>query len=250
MIHRRRLLQTTFGGSAFLGLSGLVPAWAKSADQGNLGISALRGTQFDLTVGKFPVRIDGRAGMAVGVNGTIPSPLIRFKEGEEIILNVKNILNVDTSIHWHGLLVPFPMDGVPGVTFAGIKPGETFQYKYSVPQSGTYWYHSHSGLQEQQGHYGPIIIDPKDKDPVQYDREYVMVLSDWTFQSPHKIFAKLKKMSESFNFQKHTIPDFLNEAKINGFRNVARQRAQWGRMRMAPTDIADISGATYTYLAG
>jgi CopA family copper-resistance protein len=140
------------------------------------------------------------------------------------------------------------MDGVPGVTFPGIKPGETFRYKYSVPQSGTYWYHSHSGLQEQQGHYGPIIIDPKDSDPIEYDREYVLVLSDWTFQNPHSIFAKLKSMGESFNYQKKTIPDFIREAKINGFGRTAGERAQWGAMRMSPTDISDVTGATYTYL--
>ena len=248
MFNRRRLLLIAAGGGASLGLAGLVPAWARSADQGNLGIPALSGTRFDLEIGEFPVRINGRSGMAVGVNGAIPSPLIRFKEGQEIMLNVKNKLKEDSSIHWHGLLVPFQMDGVPGVTFPGIKPGETFQYKYSVPQSGTYWYHSHSGLQEQQGHYGPIIIDPKGTDPVKYDREYVMVLSDWSFMHPHKIFAKLKKMSDSFNSQKRTMSDFKRDADYKGFGQAWRERKQWGRMRMSPTDISDITGATYTYL--
>ena len=248
MFNRRRFLQTAAGGSAALGLAGLIPTWAKSSDQGNLGIPVLHGNKFDLTIGEFPVRINGRAGKAVGVNGTIPSPLIRFREGDKITLNVKNTLKADSSIHWHGLLVPFPMDGVPGVTFPGIKPGETFQYKYSVPQNGTYWYHSHSGLQEQQGHYGPIIIDPKGVDPVKYDREYVMVLSDWTFQDPHRIFAKLKSMSGSFNFQKPTFPGFLEQAKREGTGSALRKRNRWGRMRMSPNDISDITGATYTYL--
>ena len=140
------------------------------------------------------------------------------------------------------------MDGVPGVSFPGIKPGETFQYRYSVPQNGTYWYHSHSGLQEPMGHYGPMIIDPIAADPVQYDREYVMVLADWTFTNPHRIFAKLKKMSDSLNFQKQTIPDFMEDAKYEGFGRTFRDRARWGRMRMQPTDISDVTGDTYTYL--
>jgi len=252
MINRRRLLQTAAGSSAFLGLSGLVPAWARSADQGNLGIPALSGTEggtkYDLTVGEFPVRINGRAGMAVGVNGSIPAPLIRFTEGEEITLNVTNTLKEDTSIHWHGLLVPFQMDGVPGVSFPGIKPGETFEYKYSVPQNGTYWYHSHSGLQEPLGQYGPIIIDPKGTDPVKYDREYVIVISDWSFTNPMRLYSKLKKMSGGFNFQKRTFPDFLRDSKKNGLSATMKERSQWNKMRMSPTDISDITGATYTYL--
>lgn len=253
MINRRRLLQTAAGGSAFLGLSGLVPAWARSADEGNLGIPALSGTRggtkYDLTVGEFPVRINGRTGTAVGVNGSIPSPLIRFTEGEEITLNVTNtLLKEDTSIHWHGLLVPFQMDGVPGLSFPGIKPGETFKYKYSVPQNGTYWYHSHSGLQEPLGQYGPIIIDPKGTDPVKYDREYVIVISDWTFVHPMKLFKKLKSMGDSFNYQKRTFPDFMRDAKKNGLGATMKQRAAWNKMRMSQTDISDVTGATYTYL--
>ncbi len=248
MLNRRRLIQTAAGGGAFLGLSGLVPAWARSADEGNLGIPTLSGTNYDLTVGEFPVRINGRAGMAVGINGTIPSPLIRFTEGQEITLNVTNTLKSDTSIHWHGLLVPFHMDGVPGVSFPGIKPGETFEYKYSVPQNGTYWYHSHSGLQEPLGMYGPMIIDPKGVDPVKYDREYVIVISDWTFVHPMKLFKKLKSMADSFNYQKRTLPDFMRDAKKNGFGATVKQRAAWNKMRMSQTDISDVTGATYTYL--
>ncbi len=248
MLNRRRLIQTAAGGGAFLGLSGLVPAWARSADEGNLGIPVLSGTEYDLTVGEFPVRINGRPGMAVGINGTIPSPLIRFTEGQEITLNVTNTLQADTSIHWHGLLVPFHMDGVPGVSFPGIKPGETFQYKYSVPQNGTYWYHSHSGLQEPLGMYGPMIIDPKGTDPVKYDREYVIVISDWTFEHPMKLFRKLKSMADGFNFQKRTLSDFRRDAKKNGFGATMKQRAAWNKMRMSQTDISDVTGATYTYL--
>ncbi|MGJ8560329.1 MAG: copper resistance system multicopper oxidase [Litorimonas sp.] len=233
---RRKFLQTSLGSAAVLGTSGLLPAWARSASQGNMGLSALTGTDFDLTVSKFPVRIDGRNTMATGINGTVPAPLIRFREDTPIRLNVHNELDVDTSIHWHGLLVPFHMDGVPGVSFPGIKPKTRFTYDFSVPQSGTYWYHSHSGLQEQVGHYGPIIIDPKGADPVAYDREYVLVLGDWTFGDPHKLFAKLKKNAESLNFNQSTISD------TKGLTGM------WGAMRMSPNDLADVTGETYTYV--
>jgi len=244
MFSRRLFLQ----GSALMGLSSLLPAWARSASDGNTGLSKATATGFNLSVGRFPVRIDGREGQAVGVNGTLPAPLIRFREGDEITLNVTNTLDEDTSIHWHGLLVPFQMDGVPGVTFPGIRPGETFTYKYSVPQSGTYWYHSHSGLQEQEGLYGPLIIDPHHHDPVAYDREYVLVLSDWSFESPYRIFAKLKKMSDAYNYQQRTVGDFLKDAKERGLGAAWEDRAMWGQMRMSPRDIADVTGATYHYL--
>lgn len=236
MFDRRKFLTTSLGAGAAFSASGLVPAWALPASKGNMGIPALTGTHFDLEVSKFKTRINGRSTMAIGVNGSVPAPLIRFREGDDITLNVKNTLDTDTSIHWHGLLVPFQMDGVPGVTFPGIKPRETFQYKFSVPQSGTYWYHSHSGLQEQVGHYGPIIIDPKSADPVQYDREYVLVLGDWIYSNPHKLFAKLKKNAESLNFNQSTISD------TKGLKGM------WGAMRMSPNDLADVTGETYTYV--
>jgi len=236
MFDRRKFLTTSLGASAALGVSGLVPAWALPASKGNMGIPALTGTNFDLEVSKFKTRINGRTTNAIGVNGSVPAPLIRFREGDDITLNVKNTLDVDTSIHWHGLLVPFEMDGVPGVTFPGINPGEIFQYKFSVPQNGTYWYHSHSGLQEQVGHYGPLIIDPKGVDPVKYDREYVLVLGDWIYNNPHKLFAKLKKNAESLNFNQSTISD------AKGLKGM------WGAMRMSPNDLADVTGETYTYV--
>ncbi len=248
MLNRRHFLRQTAAATASLGLAAALPSWARSADQGNLGIPALSGTEFDLRIGRFPVRINGRTGKAIGVNGSIPSPLIRFREGEEITLRVTNTLKQSTSLHWHGLLVPNPMDGVPGVTFPGIAPGETFTYKYSVPQFGTYWYHSHSGLQEPAGMYGPIIIDPKGADPIQADREYVLVLSDYSFTEPMRLFHKLKSMGDSFNFQRQTMPDFLRDVHKNGLGPTLKQRGMWNRMRMRRTDISDITGATYTYL--
>lgn len=248
MYNRRRFLQTTLGAGALASSPGLVPAWARSASDGNLGIPSLTGNQFDLEISEFPIRINGRATEAIGVNGSVPAPLIRFRQGDNIVLNVKNSLAEDSSIHWHGLLVPFQMDGVPGVAFPGIRPGETFQYKFSVPQNGTYWYHSHSGLQEQLGHFGPIIVDPAGADSVVYDREYVLMLSDFTFEDPYRIFSKLKANSGSFNFQKRTAADFVGDAGEKGLTETIRERAKWGKMRMSPTDWSDVTGAQYTYL--
>jgi CopA family copper-resistance protein len=245
---RRRFLESTIAGGVAASIPGLIPAWAKSASAGNKGIFEQAGNSFDLTVGHSAVSIGGRSGHAITINGTLPGPLLRFREDEELSLRVKNTLQEDTSIHWHGLLVPFYMDGVPGVSFPGIKPDETFEYKFALPQSGTYWYHSHSGLQEQSGHYGPLIIDPAGPDPVQYDREYVLVLSDWLFQHPHKVFAKLKKSNEVYNFQERTVGDFIDDAGDMGLGGVIKDRAMWAQMRMSATDISDVTSAVYTYL--
>jgi CopA family copper-resistance protein len=235
-------------GAAFTGQLAL-PAWARSGGAADLkGLRAQSGTRFDLDVGYARPRIDGKPGRAILVNGQLPAPLLRWREGDDIVLNVRNRLAVDTSIHWHGILLPFQMDGVPGVTFPGIKPGARFTYKFPLLQAGTYWYHSHSGLQEQQGLYGPIVIEPQDSDPVVFDREYVIVLSDWTFEDPHRVFAKLKKMSDNYNFQQRTVGDFLNDVEAEGLDRTLAGRMMWGAMRMNPTDIADVTGATYTYL--
>lgn len=248
MFNRRRVLGLGAGSALAFGAAGLLPAWARSSEHGNMGHDHASNTEFNLHVSEFPVSIDGKSGRAVGVNGTVPAPLIRFREGDEVSLRVHNMLDVDTSIHWHGLLVPFHMDGVPGVSFPGIKAGETFTYKFAVPQNGTYWYHSHSGLQEQRGHYGPIIIDPAHHDPVAYDREYVMVLSDWSFESPERIYQKLKTVSHTYNFQERTLPDFLEDANEHGLSQTLSDRAMWGNMRMSPRDIADVTGSTYHFL--
>ena len=248
MFTRRNFLHAAASAGAACGAAGLWPAWARPAAEGNVGLPALSGTEFDLTIGKFPVRINGRMTEAVGVNGSVPAPLIRLQEGDEVTLNVTNTLEEDTSIHWHGLLVPFHMDGVPGVSFPGIKPGQIFTYRFVVPQNGTYWYHSHSGLQEQLGHYGPIIIDPKGADPVRYDREYVLMLGDWTFADPYRLFAKLKKNPESLNFQQRTLRDFVRDVSERGLAATLEDRAMWGAMRMSPRDISDVGGATYTYV--
>ena len=157
--------------------------------------------------------------------------------------NVVNDLDEDSSIHWHGLLVPPQHDGVPGISFPGIKPRSNYLYEFPIKQNGTYWYHSHSGLQEQLGHYGPIVIDPADEDPVKYDREHVIVLSDHSQMSPEAIFRKMKVNPGGFNFQKQTLVGLLA-----GTDQTAEQRLMWGGMRMDPTDISDATGSIYTYL--
>ncbi len=248
-IRRRQFLRNTALVGGAIAFQAKLPAWAKSGSGADLsGLKAMAGSQFALQVAATKHVIDGKQGRAVLINGQLPAPLLRWREGDELTLNVTNQLASDTSIHWHGILLPFHMDGVPGVSFPGIKPGKTFTYEFPLMQAGTYWYHSHSGLQEQLGHYGPIIIEPKDADPVAFDREYVIVLSDWTFEDPHRVYAKLKKMSDNYNFQQQTVDDFLDDAQKEGFDRAFSQRLMWGSMRMNPTDIADVTGATYTYL--
>ncbi|MEM1262268.1 MAG: copper resistance system multicopper oxidase [Pseudomonadota bacterium] len=244
-MNRRELI----GVSAGCGLSSaLLPAWARSDGADLSGLTALDGSRFDLTVSTTPVRIDGRKASAILVNEALPAPLLRWREGDTLTVNVRNRLKRDTSIHWHGILLPFHMDGVPGLSFPGIKPGETFTYRFTLRQAGTYWYHSHSGLQEQAGHYGPIIVEPANGYAEPFDREYIVQLSDWTFENPHRVFSKLKKMSDNYNYQQRTIGDFIRDARRRGFDPALADRRAWGAMRMNPTDIADVTGATYTYL--
>ena len=246
--------RSVLGGAGALGaavsLNALLPGWARAAADGlkSADQSVLSGTSFQLEIDRTPFVVDGRRGRAVTINGTVPGPILRWREGDVVTLDVTNKLNEDTSIHWHGLILPPDMDGVPGISFPGIKPGETFRYRFPVKQAGTYWYHSHSGLQEPMGHYGPLVIEPKNADPVQFDREVVIVLSDWSFESSHRVFAKLKKQSDVYNVNQRTIGDFFRRARRGGLRDATRDRAMWGRMRMMPTDISDVTGATYTYL--
>lgn len=228
-----------------VGLGGLaaIPAWARAMPHGPIrqGFDEVSGRVIDLAVEQGAIEVAGRSGHAFAVNGSVPGPLVRLKEGEAVTLRVANHLAQDTSIHWHGLLLPFQFDGVPGVSFPGIKPGETFVYELSaLRQSGTYWWHSHSDLQEQAGHYGPIIIDPAGPDPVQADRDYVLLLSEFSPLHPHTIMAKLKKGEEYFNRQKTSWTD--------DYRLSGSDRRMWAGMRMMPTDIADVTGSTYTYL--
>ncbi len=190
----------------------------------------------------------GRAANAIAVNGSVPGPTLRWREGDTVTIAVSNRLKEATSIHWHGIRTPSDMDGVPGLSFPGIAPGETFVYRFPVRQSGTYWYHSHTRFQEQTGHYGALIIDPQDKHPVEFDREYLVVLSDWTDEDPETILSNLKQQSDFYNFRQRTVGTFVSDAQSKGLGATISNRLIWGRMNMSPTDILDVSGATYTYL--
>jgi CopA family copper-resistance protein len=235
------------GGATLAAGAGLFPAWAKSVSHGvaRKGSGTLSGETIDLTVGHLDFQVNGRAGHAIALNGTIPAPLVRLKEGQNVRINVHNHLDEDTSIHWHGLIVPMEMDGVPGVSFPGIKAHSTFVYKFPLKQSGTYWYHSHSGLQEQIGHYGPLIIDPAGPDPIASDREHVILLSDWTFLHPHNIYVRLKQEGGFFNRQKQTLADRFS-GKADPM--TSEEREMFARMRMDPTDISDVTEAAYEFL--
>jgi CopA family copper-resistance protein len=245
---RRAVLRAALAAGAGLAFPGLLPAWARSGTGGLApDLPTLAGEEIHLTIGRSRFAVGGRTGEAVTINGTLPAPLIRLREGQDARIAVTNTLDEDTSIHWHGLLVPFHMDGVPGVSFPGIAPGETFVYEFPVRHAGTFWYHSHSGLQEQLGHYGPLILDPAGPDAVDYDREHVVVLSDWTFLDPHRVLQKLKQDAGYFNNQKLTLAGLFREGDPEQRMPLA-ERLLWSRMRMDPTDIADVTGATYTYL--
>lgn len=208
----------------------------------------LTGTEFDLTIAETPFNVTGAPRMATTINGSIPAPTLRWRAGDTVTIRVTNRLSESTSIHWHGIILPYQMDGVPGISYPGIAPGETFTYRFKVGQTGTYWYHSHSGFQEQTGMYGAIVIDPADADPIRADRDYVVQLSDWTDEDPMAVFAKLKKHSDYYNFNQPSAVDFFRDAANDGLSAAMTKRRMWNQMRMNPTDLADISAYTYTYL--
>ena len=246
-LSRRQFVTGVAAGGALLGL-GLKPSLSLAEPQSRLGPKILDGNVFDLSVGYKSVNFTGKNRMATAVNGSVPAPVLRWKEGETVTLRVKNNLAEDSSIHWHGLILPSNMDGVPGLSFGGIKPGDTFEYQFAVNQSGTYWYHSHSGFQELTGMYGAIIIDPKEEDPVSYDREHVVMLSDWSDEDPQDIYSKLKKLSHYYNFRERTVGDLWQDIKDKGVAQTWNEREMWNEMRMSDTDISDVTGYTYTYL--
>ncbi|MFC5695580.1 copper resistance system multicopper oxidase [Pseudomonas sp. GCM10022186] len=243
----RRTFVKGLAAGGILGGLGLwrTPVWAVTSPGQP---TVLSGTEFDLFIGETPVNITGSARMAMAINGTIPGPILRWREGDTVTLRVRNRLKEDTSIHWHGVILPANMDGVPGFSFAGIAPDGMYEYRFQVKQHGTYWYHSHSGLQEQVGVYGPIVIDPKEPEPYQYQRDYVVMLSDWTDENPARVMAKLKKQSDYFNQHRRTVGDFIDDVSEQGWSAAMADRKMWAEMKMSPTDLADVSGATYTYL--
>ncbi|MGP0148022.1 copper resistance system multicopper oxidase [Pseudomonas oryzihabitans] len=221
------------------------PSWAAA---GSTTPRTLTGTEFDLSIGEMPVNITGKRRTAMVVNGGLPGPLLRWREGDTVTLRVRNRLDAATSIHWHGIILPPNMDGVPGLSFAGIEPGGMYVYQFKLQQNGTYWYHSHSGFQEQAGVYGPLVIEAKEPEPFKYDREHVVMLTDWTDEDPASLMRTLKKQSDYYNFHKRTVGDFVNDVADKGWAATLADRKMWAEMKMNPTDLADVSGATYTYL--
>src|SRR5258708_2112172 len=210
--------------------------------------AVLTGDRFDLVIDWLPVNFTGRRVRATAVNGSVPGPILKWRQGDTVTLTVHNRLPAPTSIHWHGIRSPAEMDGVPGLSFRGIASGEPFVYRIPVKQSGRYWYHSHSSFQEQTGLLGALLIEPQDKDPVESDRDYVVLLTDWTDENPNTVLDNLKKQSDYYNYHTRTARTFFSDVKKKGVRATVSDRLAWGRANMNPTDIADVTGATYTYL--
>ena len=247
LFSRRRFLEFSASAGLLAVFQQMIPAYAQQS-AGPKQKTGPRASVFELGIGEQKIGIGDRQGTAFLINGSLPGPLLRFREGEDVTIRVTNKLKEPTSIHWHGLLVPPEMDGVPGVSFPGIWPGETFIYRYPVKQSGTYWYHSHSATQEQVGIYGPLVIDPAEPDPFKYDREYIVMLSDWTFEDPGWVTQRLRSRPGYYNFQRRTFFDFFRDVREHGWGPTVSERLEWARMNMDPTDIADVTGYTYTYL--
>ncbi|PMZ97621.1 MULTISPECIES: copper resistance system multicopper oxidase [unclassified Pseudomonas] len=243
----RRTFVKGLAASGLLGGLGLwrAPVWALNSPG---QVNELSGTDFELFIGETPVNFTGQPRTALTINGSLPGPLLRWREGDTVTLRVRNRLKDSTSIHWHGILLPANMDGVPGLSFKGIEPGGVYVYQFKVRQHGTYWYHSHSGLQEQAGVYGPLVIDAREPEPFQYDRDYVVMLSDWSDEDPASLMKTLKKQSDYYNFHKRTVGDFIHDVGEKGWGATVADRTMWAQMKMNPTDIADVSGATYTFL--
>jgi len=245
-ITRRCFVQGVLAAGVVAGLD--LWRWPAFAQRTSGVPPLLSGNSFKLVVEQVAVNYTGRRSVATAVNGSVPGPTLRLREGDSVTISVTNGLPTDTSIHWHGFRIPSEMDGVPGLSFPGITPKETFVYRFPVRQHGTYWYHSHSRFQEQTGHYGAIIIDPPGIDPIEYDREYVIMLSDWTDEDPETVFSNLKQQSNYYNFHQRTVGTFFSDIRKQGLGVTLSDRLIWGRMNMNPTDLLDVSGATYTYL--
>jgi len=247
LLSRRRFVTGAAAGGALLGL-GISTNLSFAATSTRQPIATLRGSSFELDIGYKTVNFTGRERPATTINGSVPGPILRWREGDRITLRVTNHLAHDSSIHWHGMILPAGMDGVPGISFDGIKPGETFTYQFEVRQNGTFWYHSHSRFQEQTGLYGAIVIDPKHADPVGYDRDYVVLLSDWSDEKPERIYANLKKQSDYYNFRQRTAGDMWRDIRQKGLAQTRSDRSMWNQMRMSDRDLSDVTGYTYTFL--
>ena len=246
---RRRFVQGIIAGGVLAAFPSVLHA-ASSLVAGTLTgtVPELSGEVIDLVIDESPVNFTGVVRMATTINGSIPAPTLRLKEGDDVTIRVTNNLSVPSSIHWHGIILPYQMDGVPGISFKGIMPGETFIYKFKLQQSGTYWYHSHSGFQEMTGMYGALIIEPRENDIISADNEHVIQLSDWTDDDPMALFRKLKVQSDVFNFNQPTVPEFFDDVSSSSISNALQRRKMWNQMRMNPTDLADLSASAMTFL--
>ncbi|MDX2370684.1 MAG: copper resistance system multicopper oxidase [Colwellia sp.] len=245
---RRRFVQGLVAGGILAAFPGMIHAASAFTTTITGNVPELSGKTIELVIDESPVNFTGVVRMATTINGSIPAPTLRLKEGDDVTIKVTNNLSVPSSIHWHGIILPYQMDGVPGISFKGIMPGETFVYQFRLQQNGTYWYHSHSGFQEMTGMYGALIIEPRETDPISADNEYVIQLSDWTDDDPMALFRKLKVQSDVFNFNQPTVPEFFDDVSSTSVSNSIQRREMWNKMRMNPTDLADLSASTMTFL--
>ncbi len=247
---RRRFVQGLAVSALGLGASSRDPvlAQAQAQAQAPASVPAPGGIRLELVIASVAFNVTGRLRTATAVNGSAPAPVLRLREGENVTINVTNRLREPSSIHWHGLRLPADQDGVPGLSFRGIAPGETFTYRFPIVQHGTYWYHSHSGMQEQTGLYGPLILEPRGHESFTYDRDHVVMLSDWTDQDPMQVLANLKQQSDYYNHRQRTLGTFVDDARAHGLKAAVDESLMWDRMRMDPTDIMDVGGPAYTYL--
>ena len=248
MLSRRHFVQGLAAGGVIASAPSLLHA-NEQKQRTQLGTAPeLSGDVIELEIAQLPVNFTGGARLATTIKGSIPAPTLRLREGDDVTIKVTNRLSVPTSIHWHGIILPYQMDGVPGISFKGIAPGETFTYQFKLQQSGTYWYHSHSGFQEMTGMYGALIIEPREKDIISADNEHVIQLSDWTDDDPMDLFRKLKVHSGVFNFNQPTVPEFFDDISNSSVSNALQRREMWNKMRMNPTDLADLSASAMTFL--
>ena len=248
-LSRRRFVRGLAAGGVLAGLSAVTWAGVSGSASSHSGKpTELSGTAIDLVIAETPVNFTGTTRTAITINGLLPGPTLRLREGDTVTIRVTNKLKESTSIHWHGIILPFQMDGVPGISFPGIAPGETFTYRFTLEQSGTYWYHSHSGMQELMGMYGALIIEPREADIIRADRDHVMLLTDWIDSDPMRAFEKLKAQGDIYNLNRATAGDFLRDASKSGMSEAINKRKMWNQMRMSSSDLADLSSSVLTYL--
>ena len=243
-LSRRRFVQALGAAGALLGCGTRLQAAPGSLPAPPI----LRGTEFDLVIEEQTIKLTGKTRRATTINGSFPAPTLVWREGDTVTLRVHNRLREDTSIHWHGIILPFEMDGVPGLSFAGIAPGTTFTYQFKVQQHGTYWYHSHTGDQKVTGMYGALIIEPREGEHLQAERDYVVQLSDWSDTDMLRVFRTLKQQSDIYNTNKPTFGNFLRDMRSTGLDAALERRAMWQQMRMNPTDLSDVSSSVLSYL--